>query len=205
MNNKVIIALIVVVLIALVGIFAFSGGGKTDTQIVFITGSSLQSGGEVQFELKDAQGNALDNQIVTILFESDGQVQNYTVSTDSEGKGGLLLSNGETGTHNVTVTYAGDDKHNGCSASQMITIGDYNYESSDDSAASSESTSQSSSNSSSQSNSSASSSSSDLKYDSELNVHYDSNGKIVGGQNDGASYEYLKNNPPQVDEEGNLV
>jgi hypothetical protein len=44
-----------------------------------------------------------------------------------------------------------------------------------------------------------------VNYDSELNVNYDSNGRVVGGQNDGASYESLKNNQPEVDEDGNLV
>jgi hypothetical protein len=44
-----------------------------------------------------------------------------------------------------------------------------------------------------------------VNYDSELNVNYDSNGRVVGGQSDGASYEELKNNQPQVDEDGNLV
>lgn len=202
MNRKIIIALIIIVLIALAGILVFSSGIKSDTQIDFLNGSNIAYGGEVQFELKDAQGNALENQIVTISFESNGQTQNYTVNTDSEGKGGLLLNNGETGTCNITVSYAGDDKHNGCSANLTITIADSDAENSDDSVAS-ESTSQSTSDSSSQSDSSDSSS--DLKYDSELNVHYDSNGKIVGGQNDGANYEDIKNNPPQVDEEGNLV
>jgi len=34
-------------------------------------------------------------------------------------------------------------------------------------------------------------------------VNYDSNGRVVGGQNDGASYEDLKNNRPNI-QDGNL-
>ena len=45
----------------------------------------------------------------------------------------------------------------------------------------------------------------DYYYDSELNAYYDSNGKIIGGQNDGANYEDMKNNQPEVDSEGNLI
>ncbi|WP_407391958.1 Ig-like domain-containing protein [Methanobrevibacter sp.] len=195
MDKKIIIALIVIVLIALGGILAFSNGIKSDTQINFLSNSTLNNGDQIQFELKDAQGNVLANQEVTITFGANGENQNYTIVTDSEGKGGLLLENEEYGSYNITVTYAGDDKHNGCSASQTVTVGEVYSESTD---SYSDTPSQSSSD-------TSSDSSSDLNYDSELNVYYDSDGKIVGGQNDGASYDYIKNNPPEVDEEGNLV
>ena len=45
----------------------------------------------------------------------------------------------------------------------------------------------------------------DSYYDSELGVSYDSNGRVIGGQNDGANFEDVKNNRPQIDEGGNLV
>ena len=38
-----------------------------------------------------------------------------------------------------------------------------------------------------------------------MNEYYDSNGKIIGGQNDGASIYEVRNNPQQIDEQGNLV
>ena len=202
MNKKIIIALIIIVLIALAGIVAFSLGSKSDTQITFLSGNNIQYGGQVEFELKDAQGNGIANQNLTISLEKDGVNQTYSVITDSEGKGGLLLDSDEYGSYNITVSYGGDDKYNPSSANQTINIGEENFESSD---ATSETSTESSSNSTSASSSDeSSSSSSDLSYDSELNVNYDSNGKVVGGQNDGMSYEDLKNNPPQVDENGNL-
>ena len=205
MNRNVIIALIVIVLVVLVGIFAFAGTSKTDSQINFLTGNNISYGGQVQFELVDAQGNALSNQNVNISFGSDGQMQTYSIVTDSQGKGGLSLNNEEYGTYNITVTYGGDDKHNGCSANQTITVGETSSESSDSSQQTSTESSAGNATTSTSTSSSQSSSSSDLNYDSDLNVHYDSNGKVVGGQNDGADYNDLKNNPPQVDEEGNLV
>lgn len=196
MNRKLIIALIFIVLIVLFGLVIFShSGGTPETKITFLSNGSLKNGEQVQFQLTDTQGNALAGQNVTISFGTEGEMQKFFVTTDSEGKGGLLIENENPGTYNVTVTYSGDAKHNGTEARQTITIGE-DYISADLDASSYVPAN---------SSSSSSSESSDLSYDSELNVNYNSEGIIVGGQNDGASYDYIKNNPQEVDEEGNLV
>lgn len=204
MNRKLIIALIIIILIVLGGLIVFShGNAKSDTQINFLTGTSLKAGDQIQFELKDAQGNALANQQLSITFGSDGQTQTYSLTTDAQGKGALALNNEEYGNYTITVTYIGDEKHNNCTASQTVTVGEVNAENADTYTPSETDTSGQATNTS--SSTAASQSNTDLSYDSELNVYYDSNGKIVGGQSDGMNYEDVKNNPPQVDEEGNLV
>lgn len=200
MNKKIIIAILIIILIAIVGIFAFGNTSKADTQINFLNGTAFKNGESIEFQLNDANGNPLANQEVTITFGANGNSQNYTVVTDSEGKGALLLNDEELGEYNITVTYAGDDGHNGCVASQTITITDEDTPSDSSNDSESSAPSQDSNN-----TQSSDPSQSDLNYDSDLNVHYDSNGKIVGGQNDGMDYDDLKNNPPQVDDEGNLV
>lgn len=189
MNRKIIIALIIIVLIVLGCLIAFSSNSKIDTQINFLSAGNLQNGAQIQFELKDAQGNALANQNINIEFGSNDKKQNFTITTDSQGRGALVLNDENPGNYSISVSYAGDDKHNGCSATKNITIGDETSENVDTSYTYNNST---------QSTSYSSSSSSDLNYDSELNEHYDSSGKIVGGQNDGADYDYIKNNPPNV-------
>jgi ABC-type Na+ efflux pump permease subunit len=209
MNRKIIIALIVIVLIALAGLLAFSSGIKSDTQITSLSGNNLKNGDQVQFELKDAQGNVLSNQNVEIVYGANGENQTFSIITDSEGRGGLLLNEQADGNYNISVKYAGDDKHNGCSANTTITIGEGSTETANNSASYSQDSTQATADSSasyasSSSGQSSSSQSSDLSYDSELNEYYDSNGKIVGGQNDGASYEQVKNNRPQISEDGGL-
>ena len=179
LNKKIIIALIIIVLIVLGGLIVFSSGIKSDTQINFLSNNSLKNGDQVQFELKDAQGNALANQAISIIFEGNGEKQNFSITTDSQGKGGLLLSEQADGNYTITVSYGGDDKHNGCSANQTIKI----------SGETSDSLSQ---------NVQSSTASTNMNYDEELNDYYDSNGKIVGGQNDGADYNYIKNHPPTI-------
>ena len=206
-KNIILVVLIIIVLAVLGGIIFTQLNSNVDTQINFISSNALNSGDNVTFELKDAQGNVLANEQVTILYEKDGQNQTFTVTTDNNGRGYLTLGAEETGTHQVTVNFAGHDKYNPSNATQVITIGEASSDSSQDSSqdSSSASTSSDSSTQASNSTSSSSGSQSNLHYDSELNVQYDDNGVIRGGQSDGQSYQELKNNPPEVDEDGNLV
>ena len=201
MNRNIIIVLIVIVLIILGGLVAFSlNTAKADTQITFSSNTSLKNGDSVDFVLTDAQGNAIANQNVTILFEGNGDVERYSIIADDQGRGSLVLNDEDSGNYTITVSFAENEKYNGCSATQKITLGEVSQPTSDYIASSYDSSSYSTSTSS----SSSSSSGSELTYDSELNVNYDSNGRVVGGQNDGASYEDIKNNHPQIGEDGGL-
>jgi len=209
MNKNTLIVILIVIVLAVLGALIFSQvNSNVDTQINFISPTALNNGENVTFELKDAQGNALANENINIEYVNDGQSQNFTITTDNQGRGYLTIENEESGTRQVTVSFAGHDKYNPCNATQTITIGDTTSDvsASQDTSQNSQSTSSqpSSSDNSSSSSSSSSSSNSELNYDSDLNIYYDNNGVIKGGQNDGESYDYIKNNPPEVDENGNL-
>ena len=209
MNKNTLIVILIVIVLAVLGALIFSQvNSNVDTQINFISPTALNNGENVTFELKDAQGNALANENINIEYVNDGQSQNFTITTDNQGRGYLTIENEESGTRQVTVSFAGHDKYNPCNATQTITIGDATSDvsTSPDTSQNSQSTSTqpSSSDNSSSSSSSSSSSNSELNYDSDLNVYYDNNGVIKGGQKDGESYDYIKNNPPEVDENGNL-
>lgn len=43
-----------------------------------------------------------------------------------------------------------------------------------------------------------------IYYDSVLNDYFDADGTVIGGQNDGMSIDYLRNNPPIITEDGSL-
>lgn len=198
MNKNILIVILIIIVLAVLGTIVFSqANSSVDTEINFINSNNLNNGDNVTFELKDVQGNVLANKTVNIKFIKDGQTQSFTVTTDSNGRGYLTLSDEGNGACEVIVNFGGDDKYKASTATQTITIGDASDQGSQNSTSStSTSNTQTTSN---------SSSSSNLNYDSELNVYYDNNGVIKGGQNDGESYEYIKNNPPQVDEQGNLI
>lgn len=220
MNKNIIIAILVVIIIAIVGVSLFAhpqqqattADGKVNTQIKFISNANLKNGDIVQFELKDASGKAIGNQVINITFEENGEKQKFSIITDNNGKGGLALNNEKAGNHEVTVTFAGNSKYNGCSAKQTITIEEGNTTNTEkvsgNSTASTvkyneKTTSSSSSSSGSSSGSSLSEGSGpNLYYDEELNVWYDDNGIIRGGQSDGMHILDLINNPPVVTENG---
>lgn len=147
---------------------------------------------------------------VTIKFEENGANQTYTIVTDNEGKGSLVLNNEYPGTYNVYVDYNGSATHNASSASQTVTIEEGTAQTSTEDASTESGSSEPIS-----SNSSAgtslyngnSSSSQNLHYDSQYNFYYDDNGIIRGGQSDGMSADYVRNSYESgnmVDEEGNL-
>lgn len=203
MNKNLLIAVLIIVIVAIVGIFVFSSGssdGKLNTQINFLSQSELQNGDQIQIELKDAQGNPIANQIVNFTYQANGQDEKYSVVTNNEGKAFLALSNEDTGDHQVTVSYGGDDKHNPCTATQTITIKEGESTSADATDSNSTASTMAYDNSS----SSSSGSSSQYYYDAETGQYYDSNGIIVSGQNQGSSLDYIKNNPQGIDENGSL-
>ena len=206
MNRNILIVAIIIVIIAVVGIFAFShsNDGKINTQITFLSESTMKSGDAVQFQLKDAQGNVLANQKINITFVEDGSNQTQTVQTDAGGNGSLVLSNVDPGEYEVIVSYAGDDKYNVSTASEKITI---EAGTSQSSTATSANTTKTTSSASNKNTSGSSSSSNELYYDSQYNFYYDSNGIIRGGQNDGMSAQYIRDaysSGNMVDEDANL-
>ena len=215
MNKNIIIAILIIIIIAVVGVFVFSQqhqgqDGKINTQINFLSQTTLKNGDQVQFELKDAQGAVIAGQNVTISYDDgSGNVQNYTVNTDQNGKGYLTISGEDAGKYTVTVSFAGNSKYNACTAKQTITIEDGTSDAeetvSQNSTANTVMYNNNSGSSSSSGNSSGSSGQS--YYDADLNVYYDSNGKVIGGQDPGASIYELReryNNPDMIDEDGNL-
>lgn len=215
MNKNIIIAILIIIIIAVVGAFVFSQqqhapDGKINTQINFLSQTTLKNGDQVQFELKDAQGAVIAGQNVTISYDDgSGNVQNYTVNTDQNGKGYLTISGEDAGKYTVTVSFAGNSKYNACTAKQTITIEDGTSDAeetvSQNSTANTVMYNNNSGSSSSSGNSSGSSGQS--YYDADLNVYYDSNGNVIGGQDSGASIYELReryNNPDMIDEDGNL-
>ena len=215
MNKNIIIAILIIIIIAVVGVFVFSQqhhapDGKINTQINFLSQTTLKNGDQVQFELKDAQGAVIAGQTVTISYDDgSGNVQNYTINTDQNGKGYLTISGENAGKYTVTVSFDGNSKYNACTAKQTITIEDGTSDAeetvSQNSTANTVMYNNNSGSSSSSGNSSGSSSQS--YYDANLNVYYDSNGKVIGGQDPGASIYELReryNNPDMIDEDGNL-
>ena len=209
MNKNILIIAIIVVLVAIVGIFLFTQPhntqqGKLNTEINFLSESNLKNGEAVEFVLTDDQSQPLASQNVTINFVENGENQTYSIFTDNEGKGSLVINNEAPGDYEVYVSYNGSVRYNGCMSKLKITVEEgYVEPSTDDS------------NETAPTNSSAGTSlynggqsaNSQLHYDSQYNFYYDDNGIIRGGQNDGYSAQYIRDlyeSGNMTDEDGNL-
>lgn len=200
MNKNIILIILIVIVVAILGVFIFTtanSNGKVNTQINFLSEDTLKNGESIEIELKDDKGNALTRQNITITYEEDGKDQNYSLITDGIGKVYLTLNNEPGGEHKVKVTYNGTTQYNGCFAEKTITIEDSNI------AENTQATPDNSTASTVEYNNA--STPTQTYYDAELNEYYNADGIIIGGQNAGSSIYYLRNNPQEVDENGNLI
>lgn len=131
MYRKIIIAAIIVFLAILVGMVVLtSGSAKDDTAINFLSNSTLKNGDAVKFQLIDSKGNPIANEEILIEFNYNGTTEKYSISTDSNGTGSLVLNDLSSGKYKVSVSFNGNDKYNPSSAVQAVTVEDESSDSS---------------------------------------------------------------------------
>ena len=124
-KNKIIILALIVVIAALLVGMAFTmmpNMTKQDTKLKFKSNSTLTKGDSLKIKLTDANGTAIANQTVNVTIkDKDKSNSYYSVVTNEKGVGTLKLDK-STGKYDVTITYGGNDKYNGCNATKKITI-----------------------------------------------------------------------------------
>lgn len=208
MDKKILIIVAIIAVIAvLIGLVALSPHqGKSETMINFLSNSTLKNGDAVKFQLTDSKGNPLSGQEMTISLNEGNHKSNYTITTDSNGQGSLVLKDMNAGNYTIKVSYGGNDKYNSSSTVQQLTITDNNTSSNQKTDTSYRESSSNSTSSYQETSSSSSSSSGDnsVSYDSKLNLYYDSNGVVVdpdGSQSmaEGQKYEDVAKQAEQID------
>ena len=124
-KNKIIILALIVVIAALLVGMAFTmmpNMTKQDTKLKFKSNSTLTKGDSLKIKLTDANGTAIGNQTLNVtITDKDKSNSYYSVVTNEKGVGTLKLDK-STGKYDVTITYGGNDKYNGCNATKKITI-----------------------------------------------------------------------------------
>ena len=191
MNKNIVIAILVIIIIAAVGVSAYTmmnhgkttQTGKINTAIEIVSNDTLKNGDQITFVLKDAQGKPIANKHINITYSEDGKNQTYSVITGNDGKGFLVLKDEPAGKHEISAKFAGDNNYTGCTAKKTITIADGQSNAQTSTASNSTaSTVQYNKNTNSNNKASSGSSSNSLYYDADHDLLYDSNGKIIGGQ-----------------------
>lgn len=165
MENKKLIILLVAVVVVLAAIFGVmmlqSANAKEPTKVKITSDKSQYEGGKLSVQLTDLNKTPIskENLNVTITDKKGKVVVNETVKTNSKGNAKLDLDL-KKGKYTVNVTYGGNENYTGNNDTQKLTIKEEVKQ-----AVVQQSTQSSSSN--------------NLHYDSEINVYYDDNGKIV--------------------------
>lgn len=122
-NKIILIALIVVIIAFLVGIFAaMPNMNKQNTNITFMSDDTLNEGDSIKIKLTDSNGNLLVNQTVSVtIIGSNNASSSYSIVTNETGFGDLKLDK-IAGEYNVIVEYGGSNNYAGCSNAQKLTI-----------------------------------------------------------------------------------
>ena len=171
MENKtiiIILLIIIVVLAAMIGITVLHPFDSKDPTKVKITSNKTQyEGGELSIKLTDLNGTAISKEIVNVtITNSKGKVVvDDVVKTNSKGKAKLDLDL-KKGKYNVNVSYDGNENYTGNNTTQKLTINEKEVVVEQPVYRQTTSTQ-------------SSSSSNEIRFDEELNVYYDSNGKVV--------------------------
>ena len=184
MNKKITLLILSIFIVAVAVGVTVAAETKTNTEIKMLSEKTLKNGDDIEFQLKDAKGNVLASQKVNISYEANGKFENYSIITDKDGKGYLVLTNEEPGKHKVIFNYSGNDKYNHCKLEETITIkeGESTAEKTNINATASTIQYDNST-----ANKTNSTNNEPLFYDAEYNFYYNKYGIIVGGQNDGAN------------------
>ena len=125
-NNKIIFALVAVIIILLVvGLFILNPGhAKTDSRVIVTSNSTLHEGDSFSIKLTDLNNTPIANQVVNItIVDANGTENHQQVTTDVSGNGILQLNGSSTvGKYNVAVTYGGNGNYSNCSTTQSLEI-----------------------------------------------------------------------------------
>ena len=122
-NNKLIIALIVILIVMLAaGIFLLNPGhAKVDSRIIVTSNSTLHDGDNFTIRLTDLNNTPISNQCVNItIIDANGGKNPQAVTTDANGDGKLQLNGLTLGNYTVNVTYGGNDNYTVCNTTQRL-------------------------------------------------------------------------------------
>ena len=123
--NKIIIALVIVIVVMLAAGFLFlnPSHAKADSRVIVTSNSALHEGDTFAIKLTDLNNTPIANQIVNItIIDSNGGKNPKTVTTDANGDASLQLNGLTPGEYTFNITYGGNENYTNCNFSQKITI-----------------------------------------------------------------------------------
>lgn len=113
----IVVALIAVSLMLAAGIFIMNHDSKTDTTLTMTSNSNLGSSNTYSVQLKDAKGNLLANEYVTVQFNN----QTYNLKTDKNGTASINLTVYD-GSFEIKSNYRGSQDYRESHTSDIVVM-----------------------------------------------------------------------------------
>ncbi|WP_407454511.1 hypothetical protein [Methanobrevibacter sp.] len=108
LNTTRIVIIAAIVLIILVGAFAFISLNKTSTKVEIECNTTVKNGDYISVVLKDDYRHPIPDQIIDLkILDDTGWANKYNVTTDEMGRGYIQLAGYENGNYTVHATYNG--------------------------------------------------------------------------------------------------
>lgn len=121
--NKIIIALVIIIVAFLMAGFLMFNPLKSDTRIDIVSDNSLFDGDNFVVKLSDAKGAPISNESVNIVItDANGNQNPQRVITGADGRGILQLNGLTPGNYVITVQYEGNAQYKGFNTSQNVEI-----------------------------------------------------------------------------------
>ena len=121
--NKIIIALVVVLVVIVVAgvLFLNPGHAKIDSNVVVSSNSTLNDGDNFTIKLTDLNNTPIANQTVNVtIIDSNGGENPQVITTDANGDGSLQLNGLAVGNYTINVTYGGNENYTSCNTTQKL-------------------------------------------------------------------------------------
>ncbi|MDO5859855.1 hypothetical protein [Methanobrevibacter sp.] len=123
---KIIIAVLVIVIIALVGValYMLNEQQQQSTQIKVIGNKTIEEDGALNVKLSLLNGTGIKNKKINIIItdKNNKEVLKKTIKTNSKGKAKVNLTNISKGNYVVNITFEGDKNYSANTTSQKIKI-----------------------------------------------------------------------------------
>ena len=121
--NKIIIALVIVLVVIVVAgvLFLNPGHAKVDSKVIITSNSTLNDGDNFTIRLTDLNNTSIANQTVNVtIIDANGGKNPQVITTDANGDGSLQLNGLAVGNYTINVTYGGNNNYTSCNTTQKL-------------------------------------------------------------------------------------
>ena len=122
MNKNNVLAVILVVIIALIGITVFLMPSQEESNLSVVSNSSLYAGDSFQINLSDIEGMGIANKsVIVTLNGSDNNSTEFNLTTDEKGLASFVIDK-DPGNYSAFCVFKGDENYTSSNTTQNLEV-----------------------------------------------------------------------------------